>query len=220
VARNSGEPGKMRRIERRDLTVPNVLTVLRIFMTIAAGLILILNYELRTLAAAILLVAMLLDYFDGWYARRFQQTSRLGAHIDPFADKVMITVIFVTIAFEMKSAWFTLLVSVILARELTMTIYRWRVHEQSGALIPASPLGKFKTVIQCIVGGSMIFYIYVYPGGLPDNRTAVFTAMVITVFITVDSGLRYLLPSCRDGKKRSVVERLIQFVFGFGTREA
>jgi CDP-diacylglycerol--glycerol-3-phosphate 3-phosphatidyltransferase len=209
----------MRRIERRDVTVPNVLTVLRMLMAMAAALLMFLGNGRMVVAALLLLVAMLLDYFDGWYARKFHQTTSLGAHLDPFADKVMIAVIFVALALELRSQWFTFFVCVILARELVITLYRWRVHERSGTLVPASPLGKVKTVVQCIVGGSLIFYIYLYPGTIPEDHRAIFVAMLLTTFVTVDSGLRYVLPSCRDGKKRSVVERLIQHVFGVGARE-
>ncbi len=200
----------MRKIERRDLTVPNVLTVLRVLMALTAAVLLVSGNGHKTLAAAILLVAMLLDYFDGWYARRFHQTTSLGAHLDPFADKVMIAVIFITLMLEFRTPWFSLFVCVILVRELMITIFRWRVHEKSGTLVPASPLGKVKTVVQCIVGGAMIFYIYIYPGTVPEGRQLIFIAMLVTTVITVDSGLRYLLPSCSDGKKRSVMERLIQ----------
>ncbi len=210
----------MRRIERRDITVPNVLTVLRMLMALAAAFLLITGNGHRTLAASLLLSAMLLDYFDGWYARKFHQTTSLGAHLDPFADKVMIAVIFITLSLQFRSLWFTFFVSVILARELVITIYRWRVHEKSGSLVPASLLGKAKTVVQCIVGGSIIFYIYIYPGSIPENHQVIFIAMLVTMFITVDSGLRYVLPNCSDGKKRSVMERFIQHVFGVGAREA
>jgi CDP-diacylglycerol--glycerol-3-phosphate 3-phosphatidyltransferase len=209
----------MRSIERRDFTVPNVLTVLRMLMASAAAILLSTGSGRRGLAASLLLVAMLLDYFDGWYVRKFRQTTSLGAHLDPFADKVMIAVIFIAIAVDMHSPWFTFFVCVILARELGITIFRWRVHERSGALVPASPLGKAKTLVQCIVGGSMIFYIYMYPGRVPENHQSIFVVMLVTTFLTVDSGLRYVLPRCSDGKKRSVVERLIQHVFGVGARE-
>lgn len=200
----------MRKIERRDLTVPNILTVLRMLMALAAAVLLISVNGHRTLAATLLLCAMLLDYFDGWYARRFHQTTSLGAHLDPFADKVMIAVIFITLMLEFRSPWFSLFVGVILARELIITIFRWRVHEKSGTLVPASLLGKVKTVVQCIVGGALIFYIYIYPGTVPESRQLIFAAMLLTTVVTVDSGLRYVLPRCSDGKKRSVVERIIQ----------
>ena len=209
----------MRKIERRDITVPNALTVLRMIMTVAAAFLLA-GGESRQVAAFLLLTAMLLDYFDGWYARRFRQTTRLGAHLDPFADKVMMAVIFIALAAELRTQWFALLVAVILTRELTITVYRWVVHERSGTLVPASPLGKIKTLVQCIVGGALIFYIYVYPGRVPESHRIILIAMLVTVFVTVDSGLRYVLPNCRDGKKRSVIERLLMLLFGSGAREA
>jgi CDP-diacylglycerol--glycerol-3-phosphate 3-phosphatidyltransferase len=210
---------KMRRIERRDITVPNVLTVLRILMALVAAFLLNHGNGLSGAAAVLLLLAMLLDYFDGWYARKFQQTTSLGAHLDPFADKVMITVIFIALAIVFKSSWFTFLVCVILAREFVITVYRWRIHERSGTLVPASPLGKVKTLVQCIVGGSLISYIYIYPGTVPEDHRMILAMMLVTTFITVDSGMRYVLPRCSDGKKRSVIERLIQHVFGEGARE-
>jgi CDP-diacylglycerol---glycerol-3-phosphate 3-phosphatidyltransferase len=209
----------MRSIEKRYITVPNVLTVIRMLLALAAAILLLSGKEQRTLAATFLLVAMLLDYFDGWYARKYHQTTSLGAHLDPFADKVMIAVLFVTLALEFRTIWFTFFVCLILARELGITIYRWRVHKRSGSLVPASIMGKLKTVIQCIVGGSIIFYIYIYPGRMPVNHMTIFIAMLVTSFVTVDSGLRYVLPSCRDGKKRSGLERLIQHVLGIGARE-
>jgi len=210
----------MSRIKRSDMTVPNVLTVLRMALALGAAYLLIFAGAYRSTAAIMLLAAMLLDYFDGWYARRFQQTTRLGAHLDPFADKVMIAVIFITLALQFRSFWFTFFVFVILAREIVITVYRWRVHEKSGALIPASRLGKLKTVVQCVVGGGTIFYIYLYPGKMPGNHPVIFLAMLLTAIITVDSGLRYVLPRCSDGKKRSVTERVIQHIFGVGAREA
>jgi len=209
----------MRPVSRNDVTVPNFLTVLRILMALGAGYYLIILRERMTLAAVLLLVSSLLDFFDGWYARRYSQTTRLGAHLDPFADKVMIAVIFVTLAIDFRWKWFTFFTAVIIAREFSITIYRMIVHRKSGSLVPASLLGKAKTVVQCIVGGALIFYIYVYPGRMPDHSLLIFVAMALTVFITVDSGLRYVLPSCADGKKRSVMERLWQGIFGVGARE-
>ena len=69
------------------------------------------------------------------------------------------------------------------------------------------------------VVGPIIIFLLMGIAGL-TVRQVIFIAMLVTTFITVDSGLRYILPSCRDGKKRSVMERLIQHLFGVGAREA
>jgi len=210
----------MRTVRRQDVTIPNALTVLRIFIALAAGLLLMRSRGYAPLAVILLGVASLLDFFDGWYARRYRQTTRLGVHLDPFADKVLIFVIFLSLAREMDTPWFTLFVAVIVLREIVITAYRMVLHRRSGTLLAASVMGKAKTVVQCVVGCGLMFYIYIYPGRVPGSMTAVFAAMTAAVFVTVDSGLRYLLPRCPDGKKRSVTERLLLYLFGIGAREA
>lgn len=210
----------MRTFTRQDVTVPNVLTVLRIAVALGAGLLLLRSREYGMIAAVLLGAASLLDFFDGWYARRFRQTTRLGVHLDPFADKVLISVIFISLAREIASPWFSLFVVVIVLREAAITVFRMLLHRRSGALLAASLMGKAKTVIQCVVGCGLMFYIYIYPGRVPDNTAPIFAAMTVAALVTVDSGLRYILPRCQDGKKRSVTERLLLYIFGIGAREA
>ncbi|HSG26854.1 MAG TPA: CDP-diacylglycerol--glycerol-3-phosphate 3-phosphatidyltransferase [Candidatus Krumholzibacterium sp.] len=206
-------------VSRRDLTVPNALTLLRIVMAVAAAFI-IRHPESRSVAAVMLIVASVLDYFDGWYARKFHQKTKLGAHLDPFADKVLIAVVFIIIARTFRWGWFDFFVTVILARELLITIYRMIVRMRSGSFVPASMLGKVKTTVQCVVGDSILFFLFIYPARIPERNWIIFTLMAATMFITVDSGSRYILPRCSDGKKRSLLERFLQWAFGTRAREA
>jgi len=208
----------MRLISRGDLTVPNTLTVIRILMAAWAARLFMAGGA-GELATMLCIIASILDYFDGWYARKFRQFTKLGAHLDPFADKVLIAVIFISISLTLRWMWFSLFVGVMLFREIVITIYRFSVRRKSGTFVPASRLGKIKTTMQCLVGNSILFYIHIYPGHLPHEGWLIFSAMMITLFITVDSGLRYILPSCSDGKKRSVIERLLQWIFGIRARE-
>ncbi len=205
-------------ISRKEITIPNILTFLRILMAITAA-ILFRENTFHAFAASMLIVASFLDFFDGWYARKFHQTTRLGTHLDPFADKVLIAVVFVVLSFAFRWIWFSLFVAIILLREILITIFRMVVRRKSGDFVPASRLGKLKTTVQCVVGDSLLFYIYIMPGMLPDRNWFIFIVMLATTFVTVDSGLRYLLPRCSDGKKRSVIERLIQSAFGVSARE-
>ncbi len=203
----------------RDLTVPNIMTLLRILMAFLAIAIFFLLHN-EVLAAALCIIASLLDYFDGWYARRFRQTTRLGAHLDPFADKVLIATVFLIISLTLKLFWFYIFIVVIMLREVVITVYRMIKRRRMGVFIPASKLGKIKTTVQCIAGDSMLFYFFIYPKSIPENMVPVFVIMAITLFITVDSGLQHLLPNCSDGKKRSVLERIFQQIFGYKAREA
>ncbi len=195
------------------------MTLLRIIMAVAAAF-LIRDPGRSGVAAIMLIFASILDYFDGWYARRFHQKTRLGAHLDPFADKVLITVVFLIIASALKTPWFYLFVGVILLRELLVTVYRMVVRRKAGVFVPASWLGKVKTTVQCLVGDGLLFYLFIYPAKIPEKYWLVFVLMLLTVTITVDSGLCYVLPKCSDGKKRSVIERILQWLPGRRTREA
>lgn len=196
----------------KDITVPNVLTMMRILMAVAA-IFLLRHDQYQALAAWMLIIASMLDYFDGWYARKFKQVTKLGAHLDPFADKVLMSVIFISLSIVFSWSWFYFFVSVILLREIAITVYRIIVRKRFGDYMPASKLGKIKTILQSIAGDLMLFYIFIFPGKVPERNWIIFTVMAVIMFITVDSGLRYILPECRDGKKRSILERIFQLVF-------
>jgi CDP-diacylglycerol--glycerol-3-phosphate 3-phosphatidyltransferase len=203
---------------RKDITVPNALTLFRILLAIFAA-VLFSRGQNYALAAWTCVAASLLDYFDGWYARRFHQKTRLGAHLDPFADKVLIGVIFVTAAAAIESVWFSFFVALILFRETALTIYRVIRRKRSGTFTPASMLGRVKTFVQCLVGNGLLLYIYVYPAKLPEHSLFLFIIMIVTLSLTLDSGMRYLLPRCSDGKQRSGFERLARWIFGIRARE-
>lgn len=206
----------MRSVSRADLTVPNFLTFMRIVAAIGAALMFMRDF-MQEVAAFMCIGASILDYFDGWYARKFHQKSKLGAHLDPFADKVLISIIFIVIAAELSWPWFSLFVAIIIARELVITAYRMIVRRRFGSFIPASMLGKIKTTAQCLVGDLLLFYIYIQAGDPSEHMTLIFITMLFVLFITIDSGLCYILPSCSDGKKRSVLERIYHWLLGFCT---
>jgi CDP-diacylglycerol--glycerol-3-phosphate 3-phosphatidyltransferase len=209
----------LRRINRTDLTVPNALTVLRILMAIASALILALGRD-TVLAAVMLISASFLDFFDGWYARKFKQTTRLGAHLDPFADKILTTVIFVALSWKLGWAWFTFFTAVIIVREASVTFHRMLVRRRSGGMVPSSLFGKIKTAGQSTLGDILLFYVFIFPAAIPESNWMIFSAMLLVTAITVDSGFRYLLPRCSDGKKRSLVERLVMWLYGISVRGA
>ena len=204
--------------KRSDVTVPNVLTMFRIVLAVISAVLFLYGRE-TTAAAWMCIVASVLDYFDGWYARKFSQKTKLGMHLDPFADKVLITVVFVAIAAVFRHAWFSFFVALIVSREIAVTVYRWVRRKRSGKLTPASTMGRAKTFIQCVVGDGLLFYIFIHPQRVPERSLFLFIIMIVTISVTIDSGMRYLLPRCRDGKRRSLLERLGRWVFATRARE-
>lgn len=203
---------------RKDVTVPNALTLFRIVLAAIAALLFYYGRE-TALAAWMCIVASILDYFDGWYARRYSQKTRLGMHLDPLADKILIAVVFITLAAMLRYIWFIFFVTLILLREVSITVYRTIRRKRSGKFTPASAMGRIKTFIQCVVGDGLLFYIFIYPQKVPERSLFLFIILIVTLAVTIDSGMRYLLPRCSDGKRRSLLERLARWIFATRARE-
>ena len=132
------------------MNLPNALTVLRIFLV--PVLVVVLLTRARTdeglmLGMGIFGLAVLTDYFDGYFARRRNQVTKLGILLDPIADKLLTAAAFLSLV-EMDAipAW---MVMIILGRELAVTGLR-NVAAGWGHLIPASGLGKGKMVAQVV----------------------------------------------------------------------
>jgi cardiolipin synthase len=90
------------------------------------------------------------DYLDGYYARAFRQTTKIGQILDPLADKILITtsVLFIT-GFNIISQYAIIPASVILCREVIITSIR-NASERSGENFKTSLLAKWKTAIQML----------------------------------------------------------------------
>ena len=130
--------------------LPNSLTLFRIFLVPFLVVVLLTKFSGREFVGlAIFLVAAITDFFDGWLARRRNQTTRLGALLDPIADKLLTSAAFISLV-EMDPqhvpAW---MVVVIIGREFAVTGLR-TIAAQQGVTIAASPLGKGKMISQVI----------------------------------------------------------------------
>ena len=81
------------------LTVPNILTLLRLALVPVVGYLL--AVESYGWALWLFLVAALTDFVDGYIARRFGLVSKLGATLDPVADKLNMLVVTVLLAWQL-----------------------------------------------------------------------------------------------------------------------
>ncbi len=119
----------------------------------------------RNLAAAtIFILAALTDWFDGYLARKWNQTSAFGAFLDPVADKLMVTaalLVLVQLA-RIDSA----IALVIVGREIAISALReWMAQIGASKSVAVNSLGKFKTVCQMVAIPMLLFY-----GPLPLRR--------------------------------------------------
>ncbi len=141
------------------VSVPNTLTWLRIAAIPLIVLLFYMPYPWADPAAGLLFAAAgITDSLDGYFARRLGQTSRLGAFLDPVADKLIVAVALVLLVSKDARALIVLTAAVIIGREITISALReWMAEIGARRKVAVSLLGKYKTVLQ-IVGLSMMLY--------------------------------------------------------------
>jgi CDP-diacylglycerol--glycerol-3-phosphate 3-phosphatidyltransferase len=133
-------------------TLPNILTVLRLLA--APGLAIMFLYFHRPYAdwfALLLFVsAALTDWVDGYLARAWKQETRMGAMLDPIADKAMVIIaLMVIVGYSSMSPWLVLPATMILFREVFVSGLREYLGDTAGTL-KVTKLAKWKTTAQMI----------------------------------------------------------------------
>jgi CDP-diacylglycerol--glycerol-3-phosphate 3-phosphatidyltransferase len=187
---------------QKNWNLPNALTWLRILMIPAiVALFYLLPYPWADPAScAAFALAGITDTLDGYYARKWGQTSRLGAFLDPVADKLIVAAALILIV-SRDPRWFMAIVAiVIIGREIAISALReWMAEIGARGKVKVSPLGKYKTIMQ-IVGLSFLLFresvlgIPVYRLGMALTAIAV----VLTLWSMV-AYLRLAWPELRGG---------------------
>ena len=173
------------------MNIPNSLTLIRIILIPVFVVVFYLPYKwAHILAAAIFTLAAVTDLLDGYLARKLGQTSKLGAFLDPVADKLMVAVVLVLLVQENPTMWLALPAAVIIGREITVSALReWMAELGARRKVAVSFFGKFKTVVQMI---ALILLIYRDPiYSLPVYKTGL-VALYIAALLTLWSMLQYL----------------------------
>ena len=189
------------KIEGKVFNVPNTVTSARLVLSVV--LFVFLSYGWYMTSFVLFLVAAGTDWFDGYWARKYQQITVLGRILDPFADKIIICGSFILLTAVPDSgvqAWMTV---VIVGRELLVTALRSFLEER-GSDFSASMSGKLKMVVQCTAVAVSIFRLsYVDPPlELPVWLSPLLTGLVWgTVVITVYSGFGYVFAAIRLMRK-------------------
>lgn len=129
---------------RTDLvwTVPNVLSGIRL-LTIPLFAWLALVPEQDAIAALVLALGGLTDYFDGMLARRWNQVTRLGQLLDPIADRLStVTVLVVFLIRDVVPLWF---VALLVLRDAVLTVQMGRLKGRGITGLPVNYIGKAAT---------------------------------------------------------------------------
>lgn len=176
------------------LNIPNLLTWLRIILIpLFVGIfyfekswVSLPNQNL--VATVIFTLAAITDWFDGWLARRLNQTSEFGAFLDPVADKLMVAAaLIVLLQLGRVDAIVTL---IIIGREITISALReWMAQIGESRSVAVSFVGKFKTVSQMI---AVPLLLYDDPLGAFDPHTIGTWLIYIAAALTLISMFYYL----------------------------
>ncbi len=134
------------------MNLPNLLTVLRILLIPVFVLVFMLDFQHANRWATVIFgLAAITDWLDGWLARRMNLTSKLGAFLDPVADKLMVATAVVMLVMTNPNPWFTLAAMIIVGREITISALReWMAELGERAQVKVALLGKLKTVAQMV----------------------------------------------------------------------
>lgn len=142
--------------------LPNILTYVRILAVPLIVLCFFLEGRLqssdfaRWLALGIFAAASLTDFFDGYLARKWKQTSNIGRMLDPIADKLVVSVVLLLLAAEGSIAGWSLWAGVIiLCREILVSGLREYLASLEVS-VPVTWLAKWKTTIQLVAIGFLL----------------------------------------------------------------
>lgn len=133
-------------------TIPNIITFSRILLIPVFVLVFYLPYQWSYLWAAILFaLAGVTDWVDGFLARKLNQTTKLGAFLDPVADKLMVVTAIVLLVEAHANPWLAIPSLVIVSREIAVSALReWMAELGERANVAVSNIGKIKTTVQIV----------------------------------------------------------------------
>jgi CDP-diacylglycerol--glycerol-3-phosphate 3-phosphatidyltransferase len=138
------------------INLPTWLTMFRVMLLPVMIVVFYLPFRGHNLTAAVVfMLAAITDWFDGFLARRLNQTSAFGAFLDPVADKLMVAVTLFLLVESHRGGWPGILMavtaSVIVGREISVSALReWMAQIGEHATVKVAFIGKLKTVAQMV----------------------------------------------------------------------
>jgi CDP-diacylglycerol--glycerol-3-phosphate 3-phosphatidyltransferase len=165
------------------MNLANGLTLARIFAVplIVAVLLTGPKHGDMLIAAIIFLLASATDLFDGYIARKRGQVTTLGVLLDPVADKLLISLVFISLVqLDLVKAW---MVCIIIGREIAVDGLRLIASDQ-GFTIAASELGKIKMVAQ-VVAITLLLLGTRYPNFQRAGQGALYVVVLFALWSAV-----------------------------------
>ncbi len=190
--------------------VPNILTVLRIaLIPVFVGIFYLPHnlfalgleptHTLNVAAASVFALAAFTDWLDGFWARKFNQTSSFGAFLDPVADKLMVAAaLIVLVEFGRVGAVVSL---IIIGREIAISALReWMAGTGKPSGMAVAMIGKVKTAMQMV---AILLLLYYDKIGQFDTKMVGQGLIIFAAFLTLVS-MAYYLKAAWPALKESI----------------
>ena len=186
-------------------SLPNILSIIRILLT-PVFLVLFFEPELwqKILALVVYIIAAITDFFDGYYARKYNIETTVGAFLDPFADKLLTLSGFAVLPFISPDQFPWWAIIMIAIRDVFITLLRVWANRKNLPMT-TSKLAKTKTTVQMVflylgliigVFKDASFFLGEWIALILSTNTMFLLLLAVTLF-TVYSGVEYLLNNKR-----------------------
>lgn len=169
------------------MTVPNLITMIRIILT-PVFIIYLINDDFK-LALVVFGVCSVSDGVDGLLARTFNQKSTLGTYLDPLADKILLVASFIVLSVRgFLPSWLTVMVIsrdiLILLGVLVLFLNRLEIKIKPSILSKINTCLQFITIVAVL--SKKIFFSF-----FPAEKVYLYL-FYITALFTISSGLHYM----------------------------
>lgn len=133
-------------------TIPNIITIIRVLLIPVFVIVYFLDWKWAHQAGAFIFwFAAITDWFDGYLARKLNQTSAFGAFLDPVADKLIVAAALLLITQSYDTVWITIPAVLLMSREIYISALReWMGQQGKQDLVKVSFAGKAKTMAQML----------------------------------------------------------------------
>jgi CDP-diacylglycerol--glycerol-3-phosphate 3-phosphatidyltransferase len=182
--------------------VPNCITIFRVLMIPVLMVFLLVEIPGGDVVALVaFVVASMSDFVDGYLARRWHQTTILGAFLDPLADKLLVTAALVSLVeLDKLSAWIAI---VVIARELAVSGLRM-VAAVENVVISASWWGKVKTSSQMFALAALIITPRLFKWEWTwGGHHVTWYFVVLMLVLTMVSGIDYFVKAWKSLQGRT-----------------
>jgi len=177
------------------ITVPNIITLLRIFLV--PLFVMTIVYKRFDYSLVTFLAASATDALDGFMARLKNQKSSLGAFLDPLADKLLLVTAFLSLTFlELVPKWLTI---IIISRDFIVVLGWISLYIQTGSTrVAPSIAGKLSNTLQVIcIGATLVSLNF---NILKDILSIIY---ILTAGLATISCIHYILRDLKLYEQRS-----------------